>query len=295
MKTLRFIAIAAISAAVSIACSKTDGGDTTKDQEPAVEMDVLPTDPQPENLEFNHRMLLVQHTGTACPNCPYMTNALKLLLEDNEQNKKFNLVASHGGYYAKNDPCRSDDADFFTASVGVNSWPTVTFNLTTTQEGAYTDAEYTKQEIVKKMNGFALDPSPAGICATSKIKDGTIDVTIGIKPAADGDYRVAAWLLEDGVYGKQSGAREDWHNTHNNVLRAAAGKVSNVNFSGEKVDGTEIGKTSAKAFSIPFESTWDISNCKVLVFVTMRNDDGKYDIVNTALCPIEGSVAYEYI
>ena len=70
MKTLRFIAIAAISAAVSIACSKTDGGDTTKDQEPAVEMDVLPTDPQPENLEFNHRMLLVQHSPSGIPGGP---------------------------------------------------------------------------------------------------------------------------------------------------------------------------------------------------------------------------------
>jgi len=49
----------------------------------------LPDDPQPENTSFAHRIMLLQHTGTYCPNCPRLMSSLKELSEDDDLFRHF--------------------------------------------------------------------------------------------------------------------------------------------------------------------------------------------------------------
>ena len=55
----------------------------------------LPADPQEDNVSFRYRMLLVQHTGATCSNCPRMMESLKKLSEDAAYNGLYHHVASH--------------------------------------------------------------------------------------------------------------------------------------------------------------------------------------------------------
>lgn len=59
----------------------TDDPDDPENQKPAVEL-TLPADPKPASISFSHRILLVQHTGTYCPNCPRLMTSLKELALD---------------------------------------------------------------------------------------------------------------------------------------------------------------------------------------------------------------------
>ena len=56
-----------------------------------------------------------------------------------------------------------------------------------------------------------------------------------MKAAKACQYRIAVWVLEDGIRGKQEGASEDWMNTHGNALRAMAGNTLNMRIYGEKM------------------------------------------------------------
>ena len=62
---------------------------------PSIKVDVVPTvpalpeDAQPENTSFNHRILLVDHTGNTCGYCPKMMEALKEVSETDDYHSKY--------------------------------------------------------------------------------------------------------------------------------------------------------------------------------------------------------------
>ena len=87
---------------------------------------------------------------------------------------------------------------------------------------------------------------------------------------------------------------ESWQNTHDNALRYAAGKVSQLSFAGEKLGTLAQGEKAGKMFVLPLEDEWVAENCEVLVIVTAADSNGNYDVVNCALCQVGESVTYDY-
>ena len=55
----------------------------------------FPTDPQPDNYAFNHRVVLTDHTGVNCPYCPQMVDTLEQLAKT-EYHNHYNEVTCHG-------------------------------------------------------------------------------------------------------------------------------------------------------------------------------------------------------
>ena len=119
-------------------------------------------------------------------------------------------------------------------------------------------------------------------------------VNVEVKAAEANNYRVAAWLLEDGIYSLQSGMSESWHNTHDNALRYAAGKASQLSFVGDRLGEVKAGEKAGKVFVLPVDESWVAANCEVLVIVTAADANGNYDIVNCALCQVDDTVSYDY-
>ena len=250
----------------------------------------IPADPQEGSTSFKHRMLLVQHTGTDCPNCPRMMDSLKELAKDDAYNGLYNHVASHsyneGG---------EGDAAYSTAAVTLSSefcsgyYPDLTFDLT--KENTGTDLK----EIKAKMDEFRKDNAEAGIAATVQLVGNSIMVNAEIKVAADNQYRIAVWVLEDGIHSRQSGATDSWYNTHDNALRYMHGASVISRIYGEKVGVLKAGEKKAMDVTIPVESNWNVGNCEVLLLVTSADADGNYSLVNSVLCQVGESVPYEYI
>ena len=249
----------------------------------------LPVDPQESNVSFKHRMLLVQHTGATCSNCPRMMESLRTLSQDEAYNGLYHHVASHSYNGGEADAAYSEAARDLSMAYNLTGlYPMLTFNLTSTAVG--TDLN----EIKTQIDALKKDKADVGIAAAASLSGNDILVNVEIKAAKANNYRVAAWLLEDGIYSLQSGMSESWHNTHDNALRYAAGKSSQLSFAGDKLGEVAAGEKAGKVFVLPLEDAWVAENCEVLILVTAADANGNYDVVNCALCQVGETVTYEY-
>ena len=249
----------------------------------------LPADPQEDNVSFRHRMLLVQHTGATCSNCPRMMESLKTLSQDASYSSLYHHVASHSYNGGLDDAAYSEAARDLSMAYNLTGlYPMLTFNLTSTAVG--TDL----QEIKAQIDQLKKDKADVGIAAAVKQSGDDILVNVEVKAAQASNYRVAAWLLEDGIYSLQTGMSESWHNTHDNALRYAAGKSSQLSFVGDKLGELNAGEKAGKVFVLPVEKSWVADNCEVLILVTAADANGNYDVVNCALCQVGETVSYDY-
>lgn len=251
----------------------------------------IPDDPQASATAFKHRMLLIEHTGATCPNCPLMMNALKTVEENEAYSSRFNLVAAHSYDYSF-DAAYSDAAEILTAafntsSTGNRPFPTVTFNLTKTSAG------HSETEICSMIDELSKESASVGIAMGVEAADGEIFANVEFKFGKTGEYRIGAWLLEDDVYATQTGATEEWHHIHNNAIRAMHSTNAIERLYGTKLDKTDAGSKVSHLFRFTVDKDWEAENCKVFVFVTEAVGDS-YDIVNCAVCPAGETTGYEY-
>lgn len=284
---LKYLAGALIALAALSGCQKPDDGPQVTPGE--VTIPELPADPQPESTDFHHRIMLLQHTGTACVNCPNLMASLKILSEDQSYAGKYQHVAAHS-YNRDGDAAYSQAAANLSQAFCSGYYPELTFNLTKENTGTSLAPEVIKG----KIDALHKDSADAGITAAVARNGNMLGINAGIKAAVDGTYRIAAWVLEDGIRSRQEGASEDWQSTHNNAVRIMAGKTINLKIYGEKMDPMKAGETAGAEFTVEIDPSWKAENCKVLVLVNAAGEDGRYDLANCVICPIDGSVEYQY-
>lgn len=245
----------------------------------------IPADPKPESTDFHHRILLLQHTGTACPNCPRVMSDLKKLSEDSAYNTRYNHVASHS--YNSDDPAHSSAADVLSRALSVMFYPWVTFNLTEVNAVELSGIKRNIDEIHRPK-------ADVGIALSVSNVDGKIYANVAVKAAKSGNYRMSVWVLEDGIVASQSGANASWQNTHNNALREMVGENRNERIYGKNIGTIEAGKTYETLVGVELDSEWVASCCEVMIIVTTDDGKGGYDAVNTAVCTVGESHAFEY-
>lgn len=250
----------------------------------------LPKDSDADATDFRHRMLLVQHTGSKCPNCPRLMDVLKKLAGDEAYTSKYLHVASHS---YKNDDYNDDDAAYSSAASTLSRalnlpgyYPWLTFNLTTNEA-------LDLAEIKAGIDELHKDVADAGIQASAALVGNTVYANVELKAAVSSKYRVAVWLLEDNIHSMQSGATASWQNMHENCLRAMAGSTKNESIYGKPVGTVEVGESYDFIASIDMEPTWKAENCKLVIIAVAGNGD--YDLVNCTVCPVGGSVSYDYL
>lgn len=285
MKLLKYVL--AVCCVAMVACTEKQ----EEPQTPTGDLSVpeLPADPEPGNTSFNHRILLLQHTGTYCSNCPNLMTSLKALSELDEYADKYQHVAAHS-YNEEGDPAYSQAAVNLSQAFCSGYYPELTFNLTRENTGTSL-AVSTITSIIDQLHKESAD---VGITAAAGLSGNAVGVNVQIKAAKAGQYRIAVWVLEDGIRGKQEGATDDWMNTHENAIRAMAGSTLNLRIYGEKMGELQPGQTAEKSFSIALDEAWKAESCKVLVLVNAAGTDGRYDLANCALCPIGDVVTYDY-
>lgn len=243
----------------------------------------LPLDTDAEATDFRHRIMLLQHTGNECPNCPALMEKLRLLAGDQEYNSLYHHVASHS--YNTDDVAYSPAAASLSKQLDVHYYPWLTFNLTT-------DNAYELDDIKEHVDILHKDAAEVGICAAASMSDNSVYVNVGIKSAVTSKYRVAVWLLEDNIRSTQSGATASWQHLHDNCLRDMAGSTKNECIYGKSLGTVGAGEISEFIAAIDdFDESWNADNCKVIVIVVSATD---YELVNCTVCPLDGTVSYEY-
>ncbi|MDE6139884.1 MAG: Omp28-related outer membrane protein [Alistipes sp.] len=247
-----------------------------------------PGDTQPDNTSFKHRAMLIQFTGLGCGYCPYMIAALRTVLADEEYGDKAVLAASHeysGDPYDHN--ANLEDA------MGISSYPTVVVDMLSSI-GNYS---YTGNvNNLKKMIDTSLStPAKAGISARMNVEDNILVARMTIKAGETGEYRVGAWLLEDGLTGRQSNyGMEGEFGTHDAVLRILDSSMSRGNFTGHSLGTLGKGDMADHLFVMNLDPSWVQDNCRLLLFVTTANGT-RYSVTNAVASDgLTGTIEFEY-
>ncbi len=272
----------------------TAGGISTN----SVQIIVLPTDSEPANFNFRQRGLITEFTGTWCGFCAMIKAAVHNLEASGYDNGY--PVEIHSGDMMALEYSGALDELFRVNSTG---YPTTAFQLDrkTALDGVYsqTDIQANTDRIKELLEG-CLDEyeCTSGISgAYFSDETGKMKVSATVKIEDDGEYRAAAWLLENGINGEQANYTGDVVDNeeismHRNVLRA----VSNTSeFTGDEVTA------GAKETQV-FEWTFDASSLyngnpedsHVLIFVTKKQEDGVYIVNNIIRCGFEKVTGFEY-
>lgn len=257
----------------------------------------LPVDPQPSNLSFRKRVLATQFTGTGCPNCPYMIGAIHEVAKT-EDAAKVLFAAIHS--YNNDDIMYTRTVATIGQTYGNGYYPGISCNLRKNVLNAISSISVTAQKLKTMINEeYSAGEAKAGISASAIKAGNQIIVKANVKAAVTGQYRIAGWILEDGIYARQSnnGVTGDYDfDTHNNVVRTVNGQSGDYDFTGNSLGEISAGQNKSFVMSFPISSEWKLQNCKILFFVSTPDDSSakKFYINNAILCKIDQVTAFEY-
>ena len=244
----------------------------------------LPLDKKPESTSFVKRVFINQFTGTGCGYCPNMIDVLTKF--GKTYPGKVVVAACHT--YDNDDPAVLDYP--LDNAMAVGGYPCVVLNLDKTQKFQ----NYTQPALLKNMflEDYGTGKVGTGIAVSTLLDGDNIVIRAAMKVASEGKYRIGAWLLEDGIMAKQSGAGVD-PIEHNNCVRDIYSKNTASDYSG-RLHIMDAGESAQEFFLATMNSKWKSANCHVVVFVCAQKSNGNYATVNVIDCPLGKSLSYEY-
>lgn len=252
---------------------------------------VVPADPQPENFIFNHRGLVIDQTGVNCGYCPGATDQLKTL-ENTEWHQYYNEVTCHAGSYAGGDPGNSAAANAlnqFQSSM-ISGYPCILVNFYGKPSSyGYTDIIKVLQNYVQK------DGVDVGISLAVTGDESCVYAAAQVKSGVAQEYKITAWLLESNIYSpNQAGATKDYHKIYNNALRNMSHEYSKTNVQGDSYT-FEANEVKDVAFELEMISNkWKLENMSVLVVVSAKDANGRWEVANSAVCKLNEAKEFEY-
>ena len=280
-----------VSGAINVTATKGKYTSNTVTVTIMAQMPQVPADPQPSNLAFNHRAVLIDHTGVNCGYCPAAVDQLRSLA-NTEWHKHYNEVTCHAGGFANGDPANSAAANALNQFQDPKGFPTIMINFYNQSNGyGYNSIINILENVVRE------DGADVGISMAVEGDATNIYCAAQVKAKASKEYKVVAWLLESTIYSpNQAGATKDYHKIYNYALRNISGEYSRSNVAGESIGILEAGQTYDCAFTLPMVSTkWNWENMGVLVIVSAKDANNRWEVVNSAYCPVKESKAFEYV
>ncbi len=281
-----------------------------------------PSDPHKDRTDFKTRVLVTQFTTTGCIPCVTMKKVLHGAFEDESLAEKVVMTACHPGLINSTpDPAyiHTDYDDFADCS----GYPFVYCDMYTDFNNKTVESAAAAALIFNQLYDSKKDVA-AGIAVNSSVVDGQLVAKVTVKAAESGNYRVGAFLVEDGVYALQSVNEVDkkdqeTYSVHDGVIRYTDCGKTKTNFYGHSIGHVEKGKTADYIFVWDLNAIWDDGSQKsatygkaawhsleqamgklhLVVYTTTTGttaNGGKKDYVNNAVeAPVNGEKAFEYI
>ena len=261
-----------------------------------------PEDTNPSKTNFKRRVLLTQITGTGCKYCPLMINAVHQAMTGTYGNDAV-LAVAHT--FNDNDPAYLWEAQTLDNSLGSGgSAPNLFMDLNRNY-----DTNYTKSAIDNNIQARLDEVAVRGGIAVNSeyhAEEEYIVLNATVKAKETTEFRIGAWLLEDGISATQSNPNGYTpvdgvnFNVHDDCIRLADSKKTNTDFSGFDLGTIEAGKTASREFAFKLKTNgkggknyWNHDNLRVIVFISTK-ENGKWYVNNVVKCPKDGSVDFEY-
>ena len=234
------------------------------------------------NTSFVHRAFLTQYTGTGCGYCPYMIKIIRELMADNTIPGKAVLAAVHS--YANSDPA-------YISAPKVSNYPYMHIDL----ETGFSHTQGSGP-LYSQVNSIAASDAKAGISVNPVLyEDGTLVIKASVKAAVDGEFRIGAWLLEDGIYGQQTdydSVGDASYSTHENCVRLIDSRYDG-SWVGKHLGSIKAGESLDKTFVMNVKRAWKKENLHVAVIVSVKKGN-KFVVCNAIDCPIDASTPFDY-
>ncbi len=263
-----------------------------------------PADNNPSNLDFKRRALLIQFTGTGCGYCPSMVTALYSILNDEGTTDNYKndvvLAAAHIGGYAASDPALMTEGKTIDDAFGISSYPNLVVDMVINKTAVYANERYVKAMIKDALNRVDVK---GGIAVNSELHTDKnyVVATASVKAKESTEFRIGAFLLEDGIEGVQTVYADANtieginYNYHNNCIRRVRclkpGK--DFDFSGYELGTIEAGKTASYEFAFPLLKTWNAEKLHLVIFISTK-EGNKWYVNNVINAPVNGLTDFEY-
>ena len=258
-------------------------------------------DPNPNSTSFKRRAMVMQFTGTECPNCPYMIEPLENMTADANYKDKFVWTAIHTWNPTTDPaaPCNSVDQQKLPSIYGISGYPTVLVDIGTTIM-AYNNPALNLSNLQKAVNNSVANPASAGISATMTLDENNRVLTarVSVKAKDAKVYNVSMWLIEDNIKQKQAGStkQEDIHdNAVRYVARGADGSANYIGYPLNEGNAMSPGQVCDYVFSINISNqSIKLANCQLVFFVTTSTGNS-YTVVNSAVTKdLKTTLPFEY-
>lgn len=252
----------------------------------AIDVPATPQDPNPSSYSFAKKVLVTDYTGTGCKYCPYMKQLIHSAMEDKAFAEKVSFVEIH--------KFNGDDPAYFAGPinefVNVSSFPTVFIDY-----AVMFDDYNNKNQFVSTVNSRYGIPASAGIAVNSKLVGNQVVLKAVVKAAESASYRIGAWILEDDIYGIQSGKLSESDNIHNDCLRVADSRpAGSKTYIGYSLGDLDKGDVADHVFVMDLKTDWNIEKCHAIVFISTADSKGNYSVNNVVECGLDGIVPFQY-
>lgn len=257
-------------------------------------------DPNPTSTSFKRRAMVMQFTGTECPNCPYMIEPLENMTADANYKDKFVWTAIHTWNPTTDPaaPCNSADHTTLPHTYGISGYPTVLVDIGTTIM-AYNNPALNLSNLQKAVNNSVANAASAGIAAAMTLDENNRVVTarVSVKAKDAKVYRVSMWLIEDKIVGPQSGSStiKSHDNAVRYVARGADGSANYIGYPLNEGNAMSPGQICDYVFSINISNqSIKLANCQLVFFVT-TSVGNSYTVVNSAVTKdLKTTLPFEY-
>ncbi|MBQ9146127.1 MAG: Omp28-related outer membrane protein [Rikenellaceae bacterium] len=257
-------------------------------------------DPNPSSTSFKRRAMVMQFTGTECPNCPYLIEPLENMAADANYKDKFVWTAIHT-YNPTSDPaapCNSADQQKLGSTFGISGYPTVLVDIGA-KVMAYSSPALNLSNLQKAVDNSVANPASAGISATMTLDENNRVVTarVSVKAKDAKVYNVGMWVIEDKIQGGQAGSSTI--KSHDNAVRyVARGTDGSANYFGYPLNegkAMSAGQVCDYVFAVNISNqSVRLANCQLVFFVT-TSVGNSYTVVNSAVTKdLKTAMPFEY-
>ena len=231
------------------------------------------------DVAFNRHAAVFEFTGAWCAMCPSGYIFLKYLIEDYYSHDTVHILAFHDSTGGA-DPMSIPLTNTLVTKFGIGGFPGFVVDM---REGTSTLTDI-QPMLNTSFNSF---PATCGVKISSSYSSNSGKADIELYAAKSDTFRVALYLLEDKIVARQNKGGDYVDNyTHNHVVRTLISTL----YEGDRVGEIKAGEKGSKSYNFTLDSAWKAENCTLCALVF----DNSGTVINAAVCPINGSVNYDY-
>ena len=238
--------------------------------------------PEIKESRFQRHVCVMEVTGTKCAQCPEGAEILSYLVNRAYKGKAFAL-AFHN---SEEDPYHIPEELKLKSIFNYSGYPSF---ITDMRDCGELKGAGCGNSIEKSLYDV---PTHCGVAVSCTYDKASATVTVKAKVYSEKTmpYRMAAYVVEDGIKGSQllstGSVQKDY--VHHHVVR----KMLSADVRGDSLGEISVDKESEKEYSFKVDAGWEVSNLSVAVLAL----DKDTHVNNMAVCAVDGgNMDYEMI